>query len=169
MPGAPFTQDELDEAVTTVRNAARWHICPARTDTITLDIDHREPTLRLPTKRLVSVDEVRDTDTAAVIDAAHYRVSLKQGDVRKRWGFWPSGYGRIEVDMTHGYDDVPDDLLPVFAQASVVARRDQTASRLSAGPFNIELGTGEPDGAACDPLSSAAILDRYTYWTTGLA
>src|SRR5687768_6144896 len=101
LPGAPFSQDEVDAAVDSVRLAAGWHIAPQRSDTIVLDVTHCDSWLRLPTLALASVDAVRDTDTDTVIAADRYRVSRSLAQVRKRSGYWPAGYGRVEVDITH--------------------------------------------------------------------
>ncbi|WP_217901216.1 hypothetical protein [Mycobacterium marinum] len=166
--GAPFTQDQIDSAVTTLVNAAKWHIVPEQEDTVTLDVQCWESLLRLPTRHLVSVDEIRDADTATVIDADRYRVSLDLGQVRHRTSYWPSGYGRVEVDFTHGWDTVPADLLPLLAEAALLSRRDQTAKQLGAGPmsaaFDISLG-----GSDTNPLSTRAVFDRYRLWQPGIA
>jgi hypothetical protein len=167
LPGAPFTQAEVDAAVTAVRNAARWHIAPSLSQTVTLDVECRDPVLRLPTRHLTAVTAIRDTDTGDVIAASRYRVSLTVGEVRAKCGFWPVGYGRVAVDMTHGYATVPADLLPVLAEAAFLSRRDQTATQFSAGPFSI--GVNLSDTGACDPLSTSAVLERYTFWQSGLA
>lgn len=168
-PGAPFTQAEVDAAVVTVQNAAKWHIAPEIEDTIVLDVQCLEPVLRLPTRHLVSVDEIRDADSDTVLAAATYRVSAPDiGQVRKKFGYWPGGYGRVEVDFTHGFEDVPKDLLGVLAQAAVMSRRDQTAKSQTAGPFSVafDIAFGSTD---TNPLSSGAVFTRYALWQPGIA
>jgi hypothetical protein len=160
LPGAPFSDIEVDAAVAAVRAAAGWHIAPVREETITLDVAHCESWLRLPTQALVSVDEIRDADTGTVIDAARYRVSERLAQVRKRSGYWPHGYGRIEVDLTHGFDTAPAELLAVIAEAATTARRDQSVTQQTAGPFSVSLGNG---GASYlgNPIGTGAILESF--------
>ncbi|MGV7794910.1 hypothetical protein PJN28_23790 [Mycobacterium kansasii] len=165
--GAPFTQDEVDAAVVAVRNAARWHISPEASSVVTLDVECREPVLRLPTKHLVSVTEVRDVDLDEVISADLYRVSLSEGWVRAKYGYWPDGYGRMRVTFVHGYDDVPTDLLPVLAESAQLGRRDQTASAVGAGPYNVAYVVDRAVALA-NPLSTARVLAWYTVWESGL-
>lgn len=160
LPGAPFTQGEVDAAVSAVQLAAGWHIAPQRSDTLVLDVTHCDSWLRLPTLALVSVTAVRDTDTDTVIAADRYRISTRLGQVRKRSGFWPEGYGRIEVEFVHGFDEVPLELLAVIAEAAATARRDQAVSQQAAGPYSVTIGSG---GAADlgNPLGTGATLEKY--------
>jgi hypothetical protein len=169
LPGAPFTQAEIDAAVTALRSAAGWHIAPEQDDTVTLDVDCWEHTLRLPTKHLVSVEEIRDTKLTTVIADTTYKVSTTKGAVRKNCGMWPHGYGRLEVDITHGYAEVPADLLPVIAEAITTARRDQTATQYGAGPFSVGYSAQDVASRTVNPLSSAAVLERYSLFQMGMA
>jgi hypothetical protein len=169
LPGAPLTQAEIDAAVAAVRTAAGWHIAPERDETLTLDVDCWERTLRLPTKQLASVDEVRDTKLSTVIAATTYEVSVAKGAVRKCGGVWPHGYGRLEVDLTHGYATVPADLLPVFAETVVLSRRDQTADSLTAGPFGVTYSGQDVASRTVNPLSTASVLERYSLFQMGAA
>lgn len=160
LPGAPFTDDEVDAAVAAVRLAAGWHIAPELTETITLDVTAYDSWLRLPTLKLVSVDAVRDTDDDSVFDAAKYRVSHRLAQVRKRTGYWPHGYERIEVDITHGFDAAPLELLSVIAEAASTARRDQSVTQEAMGPFSMSIGTGGASQLG-NPIGTGAILEKF--------
>lgn len=170
LPGAPFTQGEIDAAVATVQSAAGWHIAPLVEDqTVVLDVVSGESWLRLPTRKLVSVSEVRDTDTDEVIASSRYRVSFDRGQIVRKTGFWPCGYGRVEVDFTHGYATVPADLLTVIGEAAITSRRDQSVRQQEAGVFSVTYGAG---GAAMtgSPLSSGSAFQRYSlWWQPGIA
>lgn len=131
LPGAPFSDDEVDAAVAAMRTAAGWHIAPERAETVALDVVCAEPVLRLPTRKLGSVDAVRNADTAEVVDADRYRVSHTRARVRLKGTFWPSGYEAIEVDMTHGYEECPEDLLGVLGQYILAGRRDSSVQSVS--------------------------------------
>jgi hypothetical protein len=170
LPGSPFTQAEIDAAVAALRSAAGWHIAPERTDTIELDVECMECTLRLPTKKLVAVVEITDTELDTVIASSTYRVSTEKNAVHKRgYGWWPHGYARLEVEFTHGYTTVPADLLPLFAEAMSTARRDQTANTFGAGPFSVSYGGQDITNRTLNPLSTAAVLERYSLFQMGMA
>lgn len=157
LPGAPFNPDEVDNAVADVRGAARWHIAPQKTETVTLDVVCGERRLRLPTRQLVSVTAVRDTDTAAVIDPTTYRVSKTIGQVAKKSGYWPAGLARIEVDMVHGYAACPLDLIAVVAEAARLARREQSVRSVQIDDFQQQFGT-----TATGELGTDETLLRYS-------
>lgn len=136
LSGAPFTDAEVDAAVGDVRRAAGWHIAPEQTDTIQLDVTCYERFLRLPTRKLVAVVEIRKTTDASVIAATTYQTSRKLATVKRTSTVWPEGYEAVEVDMTHGYTETPDDVLSVIAQAAVMARRDPTVREVSIDDFS---------------------------------
>ena len=140
-PGAPFTENQVDAAVAAVRSAARWHIAPEREETVTLDVAAYDSWLRLPTRKLVSVDEVRDVDADEVIEDTGYRVSLNLAQVKRSGYYWPCGYGAVEVDMTHGYESCPADVLPVIALAVALGKRDPTVSEVRLDDYSVRRNT----------------------------
>lgn len=159
--GAPFDDDEIDVAIAAVQAAAGWHIAPIQSQTVALNVGCWELMLRLPTLRLVSVEEIRDATTAAVIDSSTYRVLTTA--VVKRNGYWPSGLERVEVDFTHGYDDWPLDLYPVIAEAAFANRRGgQTVRTQVAGPYRV-------DYADTASAVTSSVLDRYLVGQPGMA
>lgn len=172
LPGAPFTQAETDAAVAAVRAAAGWHIAPTRVDTaVVLSVGYCQTLLRLPTRKLVSVEQIRDVlgeagsgDDGAVIDDTTYRIVASRNAVLKTSGYWPSGLDSVEVDYTHGYDETPADLLPVIAEAAALIRRDASARTLTAGPFTLQIG-----GTTNLPLTTLDTLDRYRLVELGAA
>lgn len=138
LPGAPFEDAEVDSAVETLRNAVRWHIAPQRSETVTLDVSVMQRRLFLMTTRLISVDEIRAN--GEVVSPDDYSVSTHLCRIiRTGSGYWPSGYGAVEVDMTHGYETVPLDLLNVIAAIAATSRRDQVVREAVAGPWTMAL------------------------------
>jgi hypothetical protein len=168
LAGAPFTDEEVEAAVESVRAAAGWHIAPTRSDTITLTVGCREALLRLPTRQLVSVEEVTDLDTSTAIAASDYRVLTTLNKLLKRRGYWPTGYEAVQVEMTHGYTTWPKDLLPVVAEAAATSRRDQTVRSQQAGVFVVAYGDTGSSGVGSLTSTSAA-LDRYLLSQPGMA
>lgn len=172
LPGAPFTQTETDAAVAAVRTAAGWHIAPVRADTaVVLTVGYCQQLLRLPTRRLVSVQEIRDVlgeagsgDDGAVVADTTYRIVASRNAVLKTSGYWPQGLDAVEVDYSHGFDECPPDLLPVLAEAATLIRRDASARTLTAGPFTLQVGA-----VTNLPLTTLDTLDNYRLVELGAA
>lgn len=157
LPGAPFTQDEVDNAVANVRSSARWHIAPQKTETVTLDVACGERRLRLPTRQLVSVAAIRNADTDVVFDPSTYRVSKSLARVVKKTGYWPSGLAAVEVDIVHGYTACPLDLIAVIAEAARLARREQGIRSVQIDDFQQQFGS-----AGTTALGTDETLVRYS-------
>lgn len=137
LPGAPFDDDEVDGAVATLRSALQWRIAPEETETVTFDIPFRENKLRLPTAYLVNIEAIRAN--GVVVPPADYETSKNLSIVKLRSGWWPQGYGTVEVDMTHGYESVPLDLLNIIAAVAATSRRDQAVREAVAGTYTLPL------------------------------
>ena len=119
-PDVTLTEAELDALVARVRAFCGWHIAPKRTEIITIS-SRGAAVIPLPTLRLVNVTAVRCWDGTAI-------VPLDSWDARTGWsplscsinypaGF-PAGARILEVDMVHGFEDCPEDLLRVIAVLS---------------------------------------------------
>jgi hypothetical protein len=163
-PGAPFTDAQVDAAVDEVRTAAGWHIAPLRTgQTVTLDVERRESWLRLPTRKLASVDEVRDPDSGDAIDADTYRTSLLLAQVKRSGCYWPCGYAAVEVDMTHGYTTCPASVLAVVALACNLAKRDPTVREVAIDDFSVTRNTDATQAALKAALGITYVLDDSLY------
>ena len=109
-PGAPFPAAVVNGAAGAIRAEAGWHIAPQVTETVEVETGCSRVAL-LPSLLVVDVTEVRDADTGKVLDG--WRVSRARGVLRRRHGVWPEA---IEVDLTHGYEKCPAELLPVIAE-----------------------------------------------------
>ncbi len=112
-PGAPFPLSLVLAAAESVRSDAGWHIAPAVAETVLVDGSGAHPLLLLPTLRIVSVSGISVYDDGAWLPLLDWRVA--GSGMLYRTGGWPYGIAGIQVTMTHGFDVVPDDLLPVIA------------------------------------------------------
>jgi hypothetical protein len=137
LPGAPFLAAEVDGAVETIRTAIGWHIAPERSETYVFDVPRGETRLRLMTTHLVSIDEVRAS--GVVVDETKYEASEKLSILKHKTGSWASGYGAVEVDMTHGFEETPKDLLNIIAAVAASGRRDQSVREAVAGTYTLPL------------------------------
>lgn len=128
-PGAPFTQSKIDSAVALVRRVAGWHIAPVVTETLTLDSEGGR-TLLLPSLRVTSVTEVRDVSSSTPRVLTDWRLS--SSGMLSRPGGWPEGFSTVEVDLSHGYDEWPSELLRVVAEATQRQVRQESLGSRSA-------------------------------------
>lgn len=154
-PGAPFDQSVVDAVVAQLVGEAGWHIAPIMTDTVIVDTDGGRH-LFLPTMFLTGVVEVRDVSGDEPLVLTGWRKS--RSGILFRAAGWPCGFETVEVDMTHGYNQCPPDLLPVIADMAMMATLDKTVRQESAQPFQV-MRTDLTDLAAWSPGSGA--LARY--------
>ena len=113
--GAPFAEALVKAAGESIRRDAGWHIAPTVTETLVLDSDGGRQ-LFLPTLRdaVASVAEVRDVSGSSPRVLGGWRLASSAA-VLHRGGGWPAGEGVIEVDLVHGYESCPAELLPAIA------------------------------------------------------
>jgi hypothetical protein len=126
LPGAPFSETQVDGAVAALRRYLGWHVAPLKAETFTLDTIDAQQVLKLPTRKLVSVVQIRRTYDDAIYPTTAYEISLTRGAVRRKGTFWPVGWGSVEVDVTHGYASCPVELLSPLGQVIVATRRDRS-------------------------------------------
>lgn len=160
--GAPFSATAVAIAAADVQAACRWHVAPQATETVTVatgpywqwcSLGARF--LQLPTLYLVSVTGVRDvtdpTNVQAITDystapTADFRAGLlgRTGGVG---GTWPLG-SVFEVDMVHGYDKFPQDLLPAVAAVAQDVKINKATGAVRLGSLSISNNGGEGDVAS---------------------
>lgn len=128
--GAPFTDAQVDAAVLSLQNLLGWHLAPVATETITFDHDGGR-TLILPSRKVVTVDEVRDVSGDTPQEITGYRLS-PAGFLT---GWWPCGTAVLEVDLTHGYDATPADVFPAIAALAAQLNADGTVRQVSIDDF----------------------------------
>lgn len=126
-PGAPFSDSLVDAAVADIRAEAGWHIAPLVNATLQIH-SYGGNVLFLPSRRVTAVTAVRNMSNGGALVTGWQQVSSEL------WR-WPYGYGYgygyggyyygwpvgiVEVDVTHGYDATPVDLLPVVAARALL-------------------------------------------------
>lgn len=148
--GAPFSDALVLAAGESIRSGAGWHIAPSVTETVTVDSTFG-PFLFLPTLFLTAVTAVRDVtdpDNPVTLDgwSSAPTVRFRAGCLRRNWS-WPCGV--LEVDIVHGYDMCPSDLMAVAAQLCREAKRGGEVARLVVGGVQRDFtGTAAPDAVA---------------------
>lgn len=139
-PGAPFSQDIVDAAVSALRSDAGWHIAPSRAETMLIDAEGGCK-LFLPTRYLTDVTEVRivSSDPVETPDAANYQKS-RRGVVTASFG-WPYRDESVEVDAVHGYATTPPDVFMLVAEYCQLTKMNTAVRQESAGGESISYGT----------------------------
>jgi hypothetical protein len=139
-PGAPFDPMAVEIAARSVQREAGWHIAPVITETVTVEAFGGRQLL-LPSRRVVSV--------ASVVSPYYTSTdwTLEDGYLFRAVG-WSGAY---QVTLTHGYDSIPVDLLPVIASRAknVASQRDPavqsvTTGQISTSYFQNFTATGDP-------------------------
>lgn len=151
--------DDWAATCAAVRSYCRWHVAPEVTETVTLDVAGYGPMLFLPTLRLGSVSEVRDVtgDEPRTLDGWRKTAA----GMLSRPGGWPAGFSAVEVDMVHGYDECPADILAVAKAMVSVSPELASATQFQGGPFQISSPAYTTAGAASLSYAQQSVLDRY--------
>jgi len=103
--------DRIARAETRIRTYCRWHIWPAKTETMTVNGTGAD-SLLLPTLRLRDVTNVTVDGTELPAGAYEWAVN---GVLRRRGGRFPDRLQAVTVELAHGYDpDELDDLRDVL-------------------------------------------------------
>lgn len=110
-PGAPFSESAVNAAAVSVRTETDWHIAPRVTETLEVETGCSRVAL-LDSMHVVEVTAVRDADNGR--ELTDWRFS-RAGTLTRKAGVWPEV---IEVELTHGYEKCPEDLLPIIAERS---------------------------------------------------
>lgn len=154
--GAPFTDSQALRAGESIRSEVGWHVAPSVVETLTVESEGTRY-LFLPTLRLTGVTEVRnvtDPDNPVIVTGwtTANTLRFRAGCLLNRTG-WPSG--DLEVDVVHGYDACPADLVPVAAAVARQTKKDTNLSRRDVGGVSLSF---------IDGLGSTAqaAIDRYT-------
>jgi hypothetical protein len=123
-----------------------WHIAPSKAETITLD-GPGSATLLLPTLYVTQLTSV--TSDGITVDPEDYDWS-EAGIVELRCGVFSSRFRGVTVGLTHGYANMPADVLAVIAQLDAGGFGPQVAQ---VGQVRVQTAAGM--------VAADAILDRY--------
>jgi hypothetical protein len=126
----------VSQAQSTIRAYCGWHVAPNITETVLLD-GRGGSHLWLPSLHVTAVSSISNEGT--VLTTAEYDWSVSGYVELRNWALWSSRPRQISVTFTHGYEDIPADLVGVAA--SIAARAGSSPAgikRQSSGPFSAE-------------------------------
>lgn len=146
-------QTIIAQAQATVRSYCGWHVAPSLTETILLD-GKGSRHLWLPSLHVTDVDLITNEGVEVAADEYDWSADGYVELVYAAW--WSLRPRQVEVTFTHGFDDIPADLIGVAA--AIATRRSSSPSgirREQAGALSLDYGTS-------DLLADEkATLDRY--------
>jgi len=105
----PYVVEAINAASRLIRNYCRWHVAPVIQETIKVAVRPRSP-LYLPTLHMVDLLAL----TASGVAADVARVEWDEAGIIEysRSAFGTYALRRaVEVTFTHGYEDVPEDIV----------------------------------------------------------
>jgi hypothetical protein len=113
----------------------------------------------LPTLWLDSVTEIRDVTNGSIVialdDVQTAKTSRFRAGCLRRSSSWPSS-SIVELDIVHGYDTCPPELLALAATLCRSITRDQSIRQRAAGPFSVTYDS------SANELVANPLLARYT-------
>lgn len=154
-------QGAWDAAVAAVRAYCRWHVAPVITETQAALVHGRTVTLR--SLRVLEVTGVTIAGSALSVggwmlspESPTLFLAHTPGACRPFW--WPDMPTRADVEMSHGYDELPQEIVAICQEA---ASRGVTGSLFAQVGQVRYGGSGTTPGSASFMLSQQAVLDRY--------
>lgn len=152
----PGLDSVLARALDAVVAYCGWHIAPEVTETLTLD-GSGSYLLQLPSLHVVDVSAVRQLGEP--VSSTLYDWSVTgQIELRRPQGVWSRRYRSIEVDVVHGWAELPPDL------EMVVLGLAGRAAASPLGETSIKVGDRMSTYAAVgtSPLGNElAVMQRY--------
>jgi len=132
-PGAPFAPAHVEAVAAKFERLLGWHVAPSKEETIEVRLPVIASALILPSRYVTAVNAVRYAGGGEVTG---WELTSKRGAMLDGITWYPGTY---EIDLVHGYEKVPADLLAEIARACVEFRTDPTLASWSSGPFSASL------------------------------
>lgn len=127
----PSCERAIAEATAAIQNYTRQTLYQVIDDVLTLDVDEGQVKLFLPQLPVTSVDQVvEDGDVLVVTD--DYKLG-RSGILHRVGSYWYPGVQTVEVTYTHGYEDIPPDIIAVATRAAARAYQAGLLSADSSG------------------------------------
>jgi hypothetical protein len=145
--GATFTQSQVDVAAGLLEGYLGWHVAPIVEDATIRVYSSGGPTIVLPTLRVsgvASVTEVRDSTVMTDYYLAGHVNDLQV--LERNCGAWPRGW--YDVELTHGYDAPPKDLLKAVEAVCQLAAVDPAVAAESIDDYMVRYRSELPDAVS---------------------
>jgi hypothetical protein len=149
-------QLQADQAI---RDYCGWHIAPTTTETVTVD-GTGLAMLFLPSLHVESVSEVVDAGVPLVADLDYW---LRPGGVLVRSNLigWTGRVGGVQLVITHGFAEVPADLVGVAADLAGRLELGAAGGVVTSGGFALSGLNQGLDAIFTAGSYEATVLDHY--------
>lgn len=151
-------QAAIDRATDEVRGKLGWHVAPPLTETVELRFPARKgrALLFLPSLHVTAVAAVRVDGAALAADEFAWRPTGRL----ELFGCYEAD-AVVEVDLTHGYAEVPSDLAGLVLALAARSQDDPKGNlaQIGRGPFSEQYNTGGVAGF--NPKTEADVIARY--------
>lgn len=150
----------LGQAQGALRAYCGWHVSPDLDETLTLDGQGGRH-LWLPSLKVNSITSITELGVVVDLDDVDWSES---GYLERRCGHWTSRPRQIVVELNHGYEDAPAELVEVVV--SIASRASSSPSGAvdeGTGPFRAKWSAVAPGVAGGLALlqHERDILDKY--------
>lgn len=150
----------LRQATTAVRNYCEWHIAPVVTETMKLDGNGGKD-LYLPTQQIVQLISVTNAGVPVDLDDID---DSEAGYLTLVTGCWSTRPGKSVVQLQHGFETAPDDVVAVIL--AIAARAvDSPAGRTREHGGLVDIGFGLTGAGVSGGLAllehEKTLLDRF--------
>lgn len=137
----------LRQVSAAVRAYCHWHIAPVQSETWTLDGSGTR-FLWLPTLRVVSIESITNNGVAVdltTVDTSKSGYLVLRCDVSSALHCWSHRPGGIVIQLHHGLDDIPDELVELTMAVALRAVSSPTGIvREQAGAVSAEYALVAP-------------------------
>lgn len=141
---------EVTPGLAAVRAWCGWHIAPKRAETLEVE-GQGGRVLLLPSLHVEAVSEIRNEATTVITG---YK-ARSNGVVRGCW----REHDLYSVTLTHGYEEMPAELLAIVNRLDAEGVGARAASSQSTGPFAQSFGSSTD--LESQPVSARAVIARY--------
>lgn len=167
-----LTEEEaLSRAEAAVRSYCGWHVAPSTTETLVLD-GPGASVLLLPSLHVTDVESIEERGT--LVDPASYEwsesgaVRRVSGGLLESWGSWRGprwtrAYRGLAVRLTHGYAEMPLDVLAIIERLAdrAIASSEGAGTLSAVGAVSFATGSdGLPIGGSLTE-TELGVLARY--------
>lgn len=160
-----ISDDAWFAASRTIRDYCRWHIAPEISETLTLD-GNGSSLLRLPSAYVVDVASVSNDGVLVATDGYEWS---RFGMLRAVGRPWSRRFRGVVVELTHGYETCPEDVLEVaiqLARANAVLTSQSgsmlaLATGMTSGPHSFQISQAAQAGVVGLSGQHRGVLNRY--------
>lgn len=155
LSGNTFTQSQVDVSAGLLEGYLGWHVAPSVEGATIRVYSSGGPTIVLPTLKVAEITAVIEVRDSTVMTGYYLAGGTNDLQVLERsCGTWPRGW--YDVELTHGYDTPPKDLLKAVEALCQLTELDPSVASESIADYAVRF-RDRPDQVA----SISGAVSRY--------